>query len=243
VDALRVSTLTDVAAWLGEFSAGDLSPLDRGMALAEMRDRKEDLDTERDQADRDAAVAERREALLFANHQAGDPLGQMSLARSRFAEYDDLCRDLGDQLRRAEAKRDRARDNLEFFAARAQETRELVSRSAPADPVTATVQRAREVHREFARNTRTALSDAALGRRPKGGGYAVRSEPVTCPECVKCEFTPEQSFWVHHSDADGNPLAAPVPVPATGPDEAERLMAAGYSRSTAELAAQPVIRR
>jgi hypothetical protein len=189
-----------------------LSPLDRAGALAGMRDAKDELDTERDQAGRDAAAAERREALEFANHQAGDPLGQMSLARSRFAEYDDLCRDLADQLRRAEAKRDRARDNLEFFAARAAETRELVSRSAPMDPVTATVARAREIHREFARNTRTALSDAALGRRPKGRGYAARSDqPVSCPDCITAGATAEESFLLHNDPS-------PVPVP----DDTER---------------------
>ena len=227
--------MTDVGTWLGEHTAGDLSPLERAGALAGMRDAKEELDTERDQADRITAAAERREALEFANHQAGDPLGQMSLARSRFAEYDDLCRDLADQLRRAEVKRDRARDNLEFFAARAQETRELVSRSAPADPVSATLARAREVHREFARNTRSALSDAALGRRPKGGGYAVRSDqPVTCPDCIAAGATPDESFLLHND---------PDPVPVPDGAEAERLMAAGYSRSTAELAARPVIRR
>jgi hypothetical protein len=203
-----------------------------------MRDAKDELDTERDQAGRDAAAAERREALEFANHQAGDPLGQMSLARSRFAEYDDLCRDLADQLRRAEAKRDRARSNLEFFAARAAETRELVSRSAPADPVTATVQRAREAHREFGRTTRAALSDAALGRRPKGGGYAVRSEPVTCPECIAAGADSTESFLIHH-----DPDPVPVPDDAERRSQVDRLLSAGYSRSTAELAARPVIRR
>jgi hypothetical protein len=65
----------DTSTWLGEFAADDLSPLERSMALAGMRDRKDELDADREQADKDAASAERREALLLANHQAGDPPG------------------------------------------------------------------------------------------------------------------------------------------------------------------------
>jgi hypothetical protein len=239
----------DVGTWLGEFSADDLSPLERGMALAGMRDTKEELDSERAQADRDAASAERREALEFANHQAGDPLGQMSLARARFTEYDDRCRDLADQLRRAEAKRDRARDNLEYFAQRAQETRELVSRSAPVDPVTVAVQRAREVHREFARNTRSALSDAATGRRPKDGGYAVRGEPPDCEACKAIGADAWESWQIHHETMDGRPVAEEPdrPVPAPVPDaerarEIDRLVGAGFSRETAEWATPEISR-
>jgi hypothetical protein len=240
----------DTSTWLGEFAADDLSPLERSMALAAMRDRKDDLDAEREQADKDAAAGERREALMLANHQAGDPLGQMSLARARFAEYDDRCRDLADQLRRAEAKRDRAAESVEFFARRAQEARDMVSRSAPADPAAAAVQRAREVHREFARNTRAALSEAVTGRRPKGGrgGFAVRNEPVTCKACIAVGASPWESWEIHHSDADGNPVSAPsgtpvpAPVPDNGEQEAGRLMDLGYSREIAELSQRVITR-
>jgi hypothetical protein len=97
------------------------------------------------------------------------------------------------------------------------------------DPVSATLRRAREIHAEFARNTRAALSGAVTGRRPKGGGDAVRGEPLDCEACIAVGATAEESFLIHHSDASGRPLsgepAAPVPVP----DDAERRVRGGYA--------------
>jgi hypothetical protein len=91
------------------------------------------------------------------------------------------------------------------------------------DPVEATLQRARRVHREFSRNTRAALSAAVTGRPPKGGGSIARSDqPVDCPHCAKLGCTSEESFMIHHTDVDGNPLSADRPDPATVPDDNER---------------------
>jgi hypothetical protein len=72
---------------------------------------------------------------------------------------------------------------------------------------------------------------------------AVRSEPVTCPGCIAVGASAEESFLIHHSDADGQPLAAVPDVPPDDTDrraaEAQRLMELGYSWESAHLAAIP----
>jgi hypothetical protein len=232
--------MTDVAAWLGQFSAGDdLSPLERASALTAMRDRKDQLEAERDQADKAAAAAERREALEFHNAQAGDPLGHLSLARARFTEHDDRCRDLRDQLRKAEAKRDRSRGEIEWWARQLEPVEQAAQRSrVPSDPVEAAVYRAHEAFRDTTRAMRTGTRP-----RPFGRGVIARSE-VTCEHCkaMGLDVTPEESFLIHHMDADGNPLSAQPDRPVPVPDDAERarevgrLMGLGYSRGVAETA-------
>jgi hypothetical protein len=73
---------------------------------------------------------------------------------------------------------------------------------------------------------------------------AARNEPVTCPGCIAVNATSEESFLIHHSDADGNPLAeTPAAVPPDNTDrqaaEVERLMRLGYSWESAQLAVTP----
>jgi hypothetical protein len=47
------------------------------------------------------------------------------------------------------------------------------------------------------------------GEAVRSRSSAVRSEqPVTCPGCVALGVTAEESFLIHHSDADGRPVAA-----------------------------------
>jgi hypothetical protein len=95
------------------------------------------------------------------------------------------------------------------------------------DPVEAAASRA---HQVFVEVTRQMLADAEAGRprrerRPFAGrgGLAVRAEEVTCPDCLAVGADAEESFLIHHSDADGNPLSAPQDVPVTVPgDDADR---------------------
>jgi hypothetical protein len=241
--------MTDFAGFVGQFSAGDASPLEQARAAELRQDAKEAAEERRREEEREAAREARAEGMAFAEARFGHPLAQMSAARARFTEYDDKCRDLADQLHRAEAKRDQAQANVEFFAQRAAEARDMVTRSVPADPVAATLQRAREAHREFTRATRAALSEAATGQRPKGRGYVVRGEPPDCEACKAVGADAWESWQIHHMTADGRPVAEDPdrPVPAPVPDgharEVERLTEFGFSREAAELAQQPVISR
>jgi hypothetical protein len=226
----------DAGAWLDQFVADDLTPLERNLALAGMREAQADAAAERDQAEKAAAAERRREDLLFHNRQAGDPLGQMSLARAAFTRHDDEVRDLEAQLEKARHKRSMARSNIEFWAGRLEPLSASAQRfRTPSDPVEAAQYLA---HEAFKETTRAAVRSAG---RPKGAGDAVRSEPVTCPECLKLDATPEESFAIHHSDVDGNVLSAAAsrPVPASDASEVDRLMAAGYSPEIARLAQQP----
>jgi hypothetical protein len=210
--------MTDVAGWLGGFAADDLSPLDRASALTAMRDRKDELDAERSQAEKDAAAATRREELLFLNHQAGDPLGNLSLARSRFSEHDDRCRDLQDQLRKAEAKRDRSRAEIEWWAGQLAPIEQAAQRSrVPSDPVEAAQYHA---HRAFKETTRAMRAEARS--RPFGRGYAVRGEPPECEGCKAIGADAWESWQLHHTTPDGRPVAEEPDRPAPVPDDAER---------------------
>ena len=72
----------------------------------------------------------------------------------------------------------------------------------------------RHAHDVFVQVTRERLAEARAGRpvvRPFAGrgGAAVRSEPVTCPTCLEMGASEAESFEIHHSDADGRPLAVP----------------------------------
>jgi hypothetical protein len=97
----------------------------------------------------------------------------------------------------------------------------MASRSASQDPVTAAVQRTREVHREFARNTRAALSGTVTGQRPKGGGGSIARSEHFCAECVKQGATPDESFLIHN-DPDSVLAADPLPVPVPDDDNERR---------------------
>lgn len=87
-------------------------------------------------------------------------------------------------------------------------------REQAADPLDAA---SRHAHDVFVAATRAMLADAQAGRRPAPrpfagrGGVAVRSDqPVTCPDCVKCGATPEQSYMIH-ADPDA-PAGVRLPV-------------------------------
>jgi hypothetical protein len=213
--------------WIGQFVDDDLTPLQRSMALAGMREAKDDADARREQAEKTAALQNRREALEFANYQAGDPLGQLSLARSRFSEYDDRCRDLADQLRRAETKRDNAQRNMAFWANRLEPVTQAAQRTDVRDPVELATRRA---HEEFNRVTRARRTEAVVSRSaslPKDGGGVVRSEPVSCPHCDAIGASAEESFLLHN-DPESRLAADPAPVP----DDAERVAPARYAELT-----------
>jgi hypothetical protein len=80
-----------------------------------------------------------------------------------------------------------------------------------ADPLEAASRRA---HEAYVQATRQQLAGAqAPGPRPFGsdsrGGAAVRSDPVACEACAAVGASPEESFLIHHSDADGRPVSAP----------------------------------
>jgi hypothetical protein len=213
----------NVAGWLSEEPA---TPLEAAQAAERRADAREAAEEREREERRQVAAEQRLEALTFGERAFGAPLAGMAAARAQFERADDELRDLAERVRKAEARRDRARASLEFFAQRAQEASELVSRSAvPANPLEAAV---RSAHAEFVRETRQAVSAAAGGRprprgsRPFGGrGVAVRSEPVSCQACAAVGASPEESFLIHHSDADGQPVASdPQPVPV--PDSTER---------------------
>jgi hypothetical protein len=210
----------DTAAWLDQFGASDLSPVEQAQLRERMADAKADAAGQREEAEREAARQDRHEGLLLADRQAGGAMAELSRARAVHTTADDKCRDLEAELAKWQRKRDNASSNIEFWAARMAQVTEQVQRSADVDPAAAAVQRAREVHREFARNTRQALSGVATGRRPKGRGSAVvrSDQPVSCQDCIDVGATPEESFLLH-SD----------PQPVRVPDDAERVTSAGYA--------------
>ena len=98
-----------------------------------MSDAREAAAERRERDEADAAREQRLESLMFANRQAGDPLGEIQRARAAFTDADDECRDLAAKLARAEARRDRASGNITFFAERMQQANQLAQRSASAD--------------------------------------------------------------------------------------------------------------
>jgi hypothetical protein len=94
--------------------------------------------------------------------------------------------------------------------------------------------------------------DAAVRSRPERRPFAVRNDgEVTCPACREVGADSVESFLIHHSDADGRPLAAGNDVPVTVPgdntersaagygQEITRLVDAGYSLASAQLAVTP----
>jgi hypothetical protein len=156
-----------------------------------------------------AALAERREQLSLLNAMNGDPMGELSRAQSATAAARDVVRDLEGKLSEAREVLTRAEGNLSMWGGQVDEVMTQVARRSEAE--VDLLAPARRAHQEFVTATRAAFAAAQAGtsgpaRRPFGN--AVRSDqPVTCPECIKCGFTAAQSFEVHHSDADGNPLA------------------------------------
>jgi hypothetical protein len=209
--------------WL-EVIADDASPLERAQAAELRQDAKEVAEERHREQEKEAAREQRAEQMAFAEHHFGSPLAEMTAARAAYMKYDDRCRDLEARLEKERARRDRASSNIEFWAHRAEQARELVTRSAPADPVAAAMRHARETHREFARNTRAALSDAATGKQRRPFGDVSRGEHF-CAECVKQGATADESFLIH-ADPDSALTVDPLPVPV--PDDAERLSVGSY---------------
>jgi hypothetical protein len=189
------------------------------------------------------ARAERRDARETALYLSGVEPGAALQRGMQMSDVQAEIQGHREEIARLERRLSRYERQAAADAESMTRSAAMASRSASLDPVEAAVQRATEAHREFSQRTRSARSDAALGRHPKGrGGSISRGDPVDCAACQAVGADAWESWQIHHEDADGNPLSA-VPVPATGPDEAERLMRIGYSKSTAELAARPVIRR
>jgi hypothetical protein len=216
-----------------------------GPRLALLRAQQQEAAAAAREREDEEARAERRDARDTAMYLSGVQPGaalqrgmQISEARAKIEGHREAIEKLERRLSRYERQAAADAESMTRSAA-------MAARSAVLDPVEAAVAEARRAHAEFARSTRSARSDAALGRRPKGrGGSISRGEPPECEGCKAVGADAWESWQIHHEDADGNPLSAePVPVPDDRGDEAARLMAAGYSRSTAELAARPVIRR
>jgi hypothetical protein len=158
----------------------------------------------------------------------------MSRAQQAVTAYSEEVADLQSQLAKAESKLARARSNVEFFASRAQQATNLASRSwtPSGDPLE---RASHEAHRMFREASRAMWADVTAGRptrapRPFAGGLAVRGEPPACPACAAIGASETESFQIHHSNADGELLAAspeePVRQPVPG-DGAERARATG----------------
>jgi hypothetical protein len=201
------------------------------MVLSGMRDRKDELDAEREQADKDAAAAQRREEFLLLNARAGDPVGEMSRARQAWSDADDMRRDALDQLRKAEKRIASAERSVEFWAARLEPVTQAAQRSrVPSDPVEAAVYHAHQAFKETTQAMR-AEARAAARSRPFGGGVIARNEPVTCETCKAIGADAWESWKIHHTDCDGNPVSgsSDQPDPAPVPDDAERRVRGGYT--------------
>jgi hypothetical protein len=214
-----------------------------GPRLALLRAQQQEAAAAAADAEREAARAERDDARETALYLSGVQPGAALQRGMQMADVQAEIQGHREEIARLERRLSRYERQAAADAESMTRSAAMASRAAALDPVEAAVQRATEAHREFSQRTRSARSDAALGRRPKGrGGSISRGDPVDCAACQAVGADAWESWQIHHEDADGGVLAA-EPVPAAGQDEAERLMAAGYSRSTAELAVQPVIRR
>jgi hypothetical protein len=202
----------DVTEFLDQHHA-DLSPVERALALSAADDARAGAAEQREQSERRVAAEERAEALMLANRMGDDPLGGLRRARADFDAADDVVRDLAGKLEKATARRDRALESVQFLSRRMDEITGLAQRSAPPDML-APAREALKAHREYVQASRAAwqaVQSGTPGRPPFArGGVAVRSEEeVTCPECIAMGADPQESFWIHHSDADGNPLSVP----------------------------------
>ena len=214
------------ARWLTQFHE-EPTPFGKALSDSARQEGREAAEERRQEAERAAAREQRAEAMAFAAQQLGNPLAEMSRARQAVTVYGEEVADLQAQLAKAEAKLSRARSNLEFFAERAQQATSLASRSwSPSgDPLE---RASHEAHRMFREASRAMWADVTAGRptrapHPFVSGTAVRSEPVTCEACKAIGATADESFLIHHTDAEGRPVSVdgetPVKVP---PDDAER---------------------
>ena len=203
--------MTDLAGW---YAADDLSPVAKAQALEQMADAREAAAERREAGVREAAREQRLESMLFANRQAGDPLGGIQRARAAYTDADDECRELAAQLERAQAKRGRAEANVAFFAERAQQANQLATRSASADLLSP----AREALADAAAARVERMLAAASVSRPKelsrSRGDAVRRSEH-CVHCINDGVDDETSYLLH--------LDPELDVPVTTPEQAEMM--------------------
>jgi hypothetical protein len=216
------------AAWLAERHVEETpaQKLARQAAQGAERQERAELAAE---AERAAELADERDARALRFQQAGltgHSLGDVFTEASRAADEDAAyCEALKtiDKIDRRRARRAEARrSEAEQLAAVAQRS---------ADPFEAARS---EAHQAFIRATRAQMAEAAAGRaRPFArGGVAVRSEPVTCDASIAVGATPEESFMIHHTDVDGNPVSAPEDVPVkVPPDDADGYRHGRYAGS------------
>jgi len=106
-----------------------------------------------------------------------------------------------------------------------------------ADPVEAA---SRHAHQVFVEATRAMMAEAQAGTpgpRPFAGrgGVAVRNEDVTCEACIAVGASPEESFLIHHCDADGNLLSGSPDVPVPVPRDDDRRSATGFGRELTRI--------
>ena len=225
------------------YSPGSLTDLARRHA-----DVMSELATVRD-ANEKARKAQER---IARDHTAG-----------RITAFDIMRMDFGEPDVARERQLERRAGNLRR---QLEEAQAMISppQQRGGDPLEAASRRAHEVFREVTR-ARWAEAQGARPpseRRPFGGagGLAVRSEPVTCPDCIAVGATPEQSALIH-LDPTPQQCASPAGGPCTcfepaGQDgrqreklterariareaEVDRLLGLGFSLETAQLAATP----
>jgi hypothetical protein len=145
--------------------------VEKALAFSAMDDVRDQAAAEREDAARQVAAGERTEALVVGNRLGGDALGNLQRARAAEEAADDECRDLAALSAKAEAKRDRARGNVEFWAQRAAEVTGQAQRSAPPG-VEGALSRAQEALRQEASRRKV---DAMLAQRSA-------SRPVSLPK-------------------------------------------------------------
>jgi hypothetical protein len=221
--------MSDPLSFLEQVSGDGLSAIEKARIASARDDAREQREAERAEAERQAAAEQRLMSTGLAEKQLGHPLAELSRAQMAVGPLADRVAELRHELGRAERRLERAEGSVKFWATRAGDVHEAVQRSAPGLAELP----ASRAHREFVNETRRMLAESRAARperRPfaRPGGVAVRSEQVTCEACAAVGASPEESFLIHHSDADGRPLSVPqaerVPVP---PDDSER-SAAGY---------------
>jgi hypothetical protein len=161
----------------------------------------------------------------LSGHSLGDVLARASAIGDEDAEFETARATMEKIEKRRERRAAIARDQGAQLAA--------ISRAAPGDPLEEAQRRA---HRAFRETTRAMLTETTLGRAPRArppfgaGGVAVRSEPVTCDACIAIGADAQESFMIHHSDPDGQPLSVAPDVPVSVPPDDTDRSAARYRR-------------
>src|SRR5262249_6402430 len=142
--------------------------------------------------DRKAQLAEQHDARELAMYVNGIVPGA-ALARSQaMADLQGEISGYREQIEKLERRLERLQGQARDEAEAVSRSAAMASRSAPVDPVGAAVYRAQETVREYQAQLRAEAAAQAVVRsagRPKGRGAAVRSEPVTCPHCLKLQVT------------------------------------------------------